>query len=382
MLTTWSFLCISLSIIYSVLLIIYVFWWSKLNNKNFLNNYKSNKYVTIVVPARNEEANIDACLSTLFAQNYPQNLYEVILVNDFSEDNTLDIANSFIIKGLKVIDLKNHFSSHESITAHKKTALALAIAQSRGEVILTTDADCLLPPNWIKTMLAPFHKSEVVFVTGPVVFDPNITFLQKIVALDFCGMMVTTGASVISGLSNMSNGANLGYLKSAFETVNGFEGINHLASGDDLLLMEKMTKHYGMDKVAFVKSKEAVVSTLPPENLNAFINQRIRWASKSTAYSDVKIKSILILVWLSVFCILLNGLLSIFYTSLINVLMIQLLLKIIADFILLWTGTHFFKKNRLLWLFLPAQIFHILYIVSIGFLGNIKKYEWKGRVVR
>ena len=136
-------------------------------------------------------------------------MYEIFLIDDFSEDKTVEIAQSLDYENLKILKLNDYFNSHEEITAHKKTAISIAIGESRGEVILTTDADCIVPPNWIQSIVGYMETEDLVFVTGPVYFMPNTTLLQKILALDFCGMMVSTGDSVFSGLSNMSNGANL-----------------------------------------------------------------------------------------------------------------------------------------------------------------------------
>ena len=380
---TILFLWITIGLFYLVLLLFYVLAWLNENSReDQLKAYKPKDFVTVVVPARNEASNIKSCLISICQQNYPQFLYEIILVDDFSEDDTVNIAESLNISNLRIIKLADHFKSHDEITAHKKTAIAKAIEQGKGTFIITTDADCIVPSNWLHSMIGFMETKDFVFVTGPVYFEPNKTLLQKILALDFCGMMVTTGASVFSGLSNMSNGANLTYRRSAFYEVEGFKGIDHVASGDDLLLMEKMSNHFGKARVGFLKSTEASVQTLPPEDFKAFVNQRIRWTSKSTAYQDTKIKTILTLVWLSVFFLCLSGLLSIFFPSFRKVFFIQLGLKMLADFILLYTGTRFFRQRQLLWLFLPAEIFHTLYILLIGFLGNFKKYEWKGRTVK
>jgi cellulose synthase/poly-beta-1,6-N-acetylglucosamine synthase-like glycosyltransferase len=179
----------------------------------------------------------------------------------------------------------------------------------------------------------------------------------------------------------MCNGANLAYEKEAFEAVDGFAGIDKIASGDDMLLMHKI---YTLNpkKVMYCLSPDAIVETKPAENLKAFFNQRIRWASKALVYHDKRIFYVLMLVYLLNALLLAFFIYSLITTHLVTAFIILILIKTIVELALLLPVAGFYKKTPLLLFFLPAQPFHILYTVIAGFLGQAGSYEWKGRKLK
>jgi cellulose synthase/poly-beta-1,6-N-acetylglucosamine synthase-like glycosyltransferase len=179
----------------------------------------------------------------------------------------------------------------------------------------------------------------------------------------------------------MCNGANLAYEKKVFYEVNGFEGIDQIASGDDMLLMHKIQKVYPT-KTMFLKSPEIIIETKPAATLKEFFNQRIRWASKAGKYTDKKIISVLILVYLLNAWIFILAISSFFFTKAFFLFLISIALKTIVELFFLYPVAKFFNKQKLLWWFIPAQPFHILYTLIAGWLGNFGSYEWKGRKVK
>lgn len=188
----------------------------------------------------------------------------------------------------------------------------------------------------------------------------------------------------------MCNGANLAYTKKAFTEVNGFKGIDNIASGDDMLLMHKIYTQQP-DKVFFLKSKEVIVETAPMKTIQDFFNQRIRWASKADKYDDKRIIAVLLLVYLFNVLLLLLPVISViknyqlsiinYQFSLIQLWLALLLCKTIVELIFLFPVASFFNRKNLLWFFPPAQPFHILYTVIAGWLGKFGTYQWKERKV-
>ena len=178
----------------------------------------------------------------------------------------------------------------------------------------------------------------------------------------------------------MWNGANLAYSKKVFNEVGGFKGIDHIASGDDMLLMHKIFSLYPQ-KVLFIKSPEVIVQTQPAPTLKAFINQRIRWASKADKYDDKRIFAVLLLVYF--FNLWLMGLMiaSIFFTSIFYYTFILIVAKTLVELLFLFPVATFFSNSKLLYYFPFAQPFHILYTVVAGWLGRFGSYSWKGRHV-
>jgi cellulose synthase/poly-beta-1,6-N-acetylglucosamine synthase-like glycosyltransferase len=179
----------------------------------------------------------------------------------------------------------------------------------------------------------------------------------------------------------MCNGANLAYEKKVFYEVNGFEGIDEIASGDDMLLMQKIQKvHPG--KIMFLKSADVIVQTQSEETLKDFMNQRIRWASKANTYTDKKITGVLLFVYLFNAWIFILAISSFFFAKAFYLFLIAFCIKVFVELLFLYPVAKFFNKQKLLWWFVPAQPFHILYTLIAGWLGTFGSYRWKGRKVK
>lgn len=328
--------------------------------------------VTVVVAARNESGNIERCIDSILAQEYPAHLLELIVVDDQSDDDTAVLVSKYNDRGVKLISIKPEERSG------KKAAIARGIALASHELIITTDADCVHRPGWINTMVGCKEKNNAVFVAGPVMFSKEKNLFDMFQSLDFISLQGITAVAVNNKLLNMSNGANLLYTKEAFYAVNGFDSIDHIPSGDDMLLMEKIANAFP-DKIAYCYSTEATVKTNPETSITGFIQQRIRWASKSTVYKGFRIKAILLLVYL--INIILVGLfvMGLFDVSWMKICAILLILKYLAELPYMINACRFFKRSYLIRWFLPVQPFHILYTVVAGGFGLIGSYEWKGR---
>ena len=343
--------------------------------------------ISVIIPARNEEANIKACLQSVITQSYPNDLFEVIVVDDFSTDKTAEIIRSFDGKNVSLLSLKD-FTKQEELNSYKKKAIEIAISKAKGELIVTTDADCIVQKKWLKTIASFYEKHHPVFIAAPVTYFSSpageglgVRFLKIFQSLDFMTLQGITGASVYKKFHSMCNGANLAYEKKVFLEVDGFAGIDNIASGDDMLLMHKIFNHYP-DKVSFLKSVDAIVQTKPADSLKEFLNQRIRWASKADKYTDNKITGVLLLVYLFIVWFLLLGVLSFFYPYLFFWFIGVLCAKTIVELFFLIPVAQFFKKGKLLLWFPVAQPFHILYTIIAGWLGKFGSYQWKQRKVK
>lgn len=339
--------------------------------------------ISVLVPARNEAANIAACIKTVLQQNYPPELFELIVIDDHSTDATAATVQGFptVHQKLRLLHLSD-FINNEPLKAYKKKALEVGIAQARGELIVTTDADCLAQPDWLRLLASLYENRQARCIAAPVNFYRETNLLERFQSLDFAGTMLLTGAGIRSRFMRFANGANLAYPKAVFEEVNGFAGIDHLASGDDMLLVQKIAARYPTD-VHFLKNAAATVFTAARPDWRSFLQQRIRWATKSSAYREWQIT--LMLAGVFFFCcnIILCALLSPFWRAAAVALGFQLAVKIFFDYQLLGSACRFFHRKGLMRHFLPAQVLHILYIVVLGFAANlIKQYEWKGRRVQ
>lgn len=384
------YIIIILFLLYTLLILYY--WRSWLSIPSFkpqLINIIPKTKISVIIPARNEEENIANCLESVCNQSYPKELFEVLVVDDHSTDNTATIVRSYKNKNVKLISLKDFVK--DELNSYKKKAIEVAIAQSTGELIVATDADCFTNEHWLQTIAAFYEQYDAAFIAAPVAIDCSNKFIELFQGLDFMTLQGITGASVHKKIHSMCNGANLAYTKKAFEAVNGFAGIDNIASGDDMLLMHKIYKLHP-DKVMFLKSKEAIIQTAPVKSVKEFFNQRIRWASKADKYDDKRIFAVLLLVYLVNVLLLALPIAAIAWSgkysilnieySLIGIWIFLLLLKTIIELIFLLPVSKFFGKQQMLWLFPFMQPFHILYTVIAGWLGKFGSYKWKDRKVK
>jgi len=367
------YITIGLFIPYAVLILFYWAGWKELEVFSSKEPDPTIK-ISVIIAARNEEENIGRLLESIGSQTYPKHLFDVIVIDDHSTDATAAIAKNFSF--VKLIKLQP-----DNINSYKKKAIETGIAAASGDMVVITDADCTVPPGWLKTIAACKEKTNAIFIAAPVVIKSTSSLLQTFQSLDFMVLQGITAASVQKKIHNMCNGANLAYERKAFFEVNGFSGIDHIASGDDMLLMQKIATRFP-GKISYLLSKEAIVTTQPAKTWKEFFNQRIRWASKATNYNDIKIFSALFLVYFFN-CALLALLVSGFRAPYLWIGFLGILIgKIIVELIFISPVAKFYGQQKLLPLFPFYQPLHIIYTVIAGWLGTFGSFEWKGRKVK
>jgi len=360
----------------------YLRFWQQIPRWKIPASFHPHTKVTVIIPARNEAENIAACLNSVCQQNFPKDHYEVLLVDDHSTDQTSVIAADLGYTNLRVITLAEHVDKNK-IQSFKKIGIATSIDQATGTLIVTTDADCTVSSNWLNYLVSFYEAHSYKFIAAPVNFHKEKNILEKFQSLDFQGMMGITGAGIEGDFMRMCNGANLAYEKSAYNAVDGFVGIDQLASGDDMLLMQKIVRKFP-GSVGYLKNPAACTFTRAQPDLSSFISQRLRWASKSAAYPEWQVTFMLAMTFFFCWSIIFSFLLIPIYGKImLGAFSIQFFIKSMMDYRLLRTMTRFFDRNDLLKIFWSSQILHILYVAGIGLLANLKKeYNWKGRVVR
>lgn len=327
--------------------------------------------ISVVIPARNEAKDIEACLSGVLGQTYPGE-FEVILVDDQSTDNTRELASTSFghDKRLQIL---------QTTKPGKKAAISTAIAVAQGEWIVQTDADCHMDKEWLLALSQTF-TDQMDFVSGPVALTYKSHF-EAFQALESMGLVVFGAGFLLAGIPNMANGANMAFRKKVFLELEGYKGVDHVASGDDELFLQKITLSgkYGM---SFCKDKQAIVRTGALSRWKDFREQRIRWVSKSKAYINKTpnvIQAISYLGFLFFPLILLASLNNPVYLCWG---LLAFMGKLLIDMIIMYQAARFFHNLRLLRWFLPLQILYIPYVIWIGMASLfVKRYSWKGRKV-
>jgi cellulose synthase/poly-beta-1,6-N-acetylglucosamine synthase-like glycosyltransferase len=325
---------------------------------------------TIVVPFRNEKDNLPNLLHSISLLNYPKELVEVILVDDDSEE-VFSVQD--LVFSLKVI--KNERKSNSP----KKDAIETAIQVAKNDWIITTDADCLVQKNWLTTFDQYIQENEVEMVASGVCYVPKNGFLSAFQNLDFLSLQGATIGSFGIEKPFMCNGANFAYSKAFFKELNGFQGNETIASGDDVFLLQKAVSS-APKKVGFLLAKESIVATKPVETWTELFQQRVRWASKSKGYSSVygKLLAIVVfggnLVWIASFLLWLTSVLD------QNIFMLFVALKFLIDFILIYKTANFFESK--LQYVLASSLLYPFFSISVAVYSLFGKYSWKGRNFR
>ena len=354
-------------ILYVTLISVFIIGW---NRAKVFHNEESNSddlLVSLIIPVRNEADNIVRLLQALEKQTYAN--LEIVLVNDHSTDNTLDIISDYIAK-------KDNILLVDAIGQGKKNALKEGIDNSTGQLIVCTDGDCIPQPQWIETIVNFYVENESDMIIAPVVMAYNTGF-QQMQALEFLSLQASTAGAACAGFPIMCNGANLAFTRETWN-INNDNLRNEKLSGDDMFLMMSIKKRNG--KISYLKSDKAVVFTKPCNSLSEFFNQRKRWVSKSPAYYDKDvILSALIVLAISVI-IILNLVFVVFVdTSYWIPLAFIFLVKIIADRILLFSFGKFVRSTQLLRWILPLSIIYPFYVLYTTISGLFGSFSWKGR---
>jgi cellulose synthase/poly-beta-1,6-N-acetylglucosamine synthase-like glycosyltransferase len=333
--------------------------------------------VTVLIAARNEASRIRYTIDDIIAQDYPKHLTEIIIVDDHSTDDTAAIIRSYTDRGVKLLQL----SEDKPLNSYKKKAIAEAIALSQGELMVCTDADCRMGKSWLSSIVGYYETQKPVMISSPVTYFEEKSLFERLQTLEFSYLIGIGAAFIGNGRASTCNGANFAYRKDVFYEVDGFKGIDDLASGDDELLLQKVAEVYP-NKIGFFKNRDAIVFTHAKHTLQEFLQQRRRWASKSTRYKDKKVVALAVCIWLFNLSLLVNGGLSFYNVLYFKLFLVQFLLKYLIEVAFLLPITAFFKRANLVGLLIVLAPIHIIYFVYVGLIGNTRKYAWKGRIVR
>jgi len=370
-----NLLLILLLSVYLILVLILWNGWKKIGVPSG-DTYKEEDFpeVSIIIPVRNEANNVGNLLQDLEKQDYPGNKYEVLIIDDASEDNTVEI-----IKGLNSsLEIKLCPLIPTSYRSKKKAAITQGVSIAKGELILCTDGDTRVGPKWVKSMVGQLDVNKHKFISGPVNLQPANSLITKMQQIEFLSLIGAGAASIYYKLPNMCNGANMAFSKSAFEKVEGYSGKADIPSGDDEFLMHKINKAFPRS-IKFLKDDQAIVKTSPANSIRSFYSQRKRWAGK-WKYYDIWQPKILAGF---IFTVQLSILLSLF-AVIIGLISIQIFvsiiaLKYLADYLYLNSVNRFFKNKVNLLAFTVLQAVYPLYVIIIGLTSTFGPYSWKGR---
>jgi len=356
-----------ISIIYVLSISWLIYGFTKINQFEYIGLTPKTSF-SIIVPFRNEEENLPILLESISKLNYPTDLFEVILVDDASDFR------------FKILDLRFKISLIDNIrvsNSPKKDAIATAMEIVKTDWVITTDSDCVVHKNWLLALDNFIQLHHVSMIAGAVTYNCKKSFLHHFQQLDLASLQGATIGSFGISKGFMCNGANFAYTKSFFKKLKGFEGNDTIASGDDVFLLQKAVTEYP-EKVAYLKSKNTIVTTKPVDNWKSLFYQRVRWASKTTSYQSLFGKRLGLIVFLMnfgfVYCFVMTflGMFPYFFIGM------YFLIKFGIDTVLIKQTNKFLTKNKIRYLLL-SSLWYPFFSTAVALYSLFGKYEWKGR---
>ena len=365
-----------LCLAYAMLIAAITVGWYKL--KEFKASVEPTVKISVVIAVRNEEANITALLGSMMRQDYPPDSFEIIISDDYSTDTTIRQVEEFI-SGRKNLPFLKLIAASDDDRAGKKNALARGIRQSSGELIVITDADCTAGSNWLSELAAYYGQHKPHLILGPVRMTDGGSIFGKLQALEFMSLIATAAGSSQVGFPLLANGANLAFSRQAYDACGGFAGNLQYASGDDMFLMMRIREIFGSSAVRFIKSRKAIVFTPALQQYKPFVQQRLRWVSKSRGYTDGAVISASLLVFMVNSWLVMLAAWALLEPGTWKTALMVYGVKTLVDLPVMISYSRFQQSCRILWFFPIMEILNAVYTFIIGIAGNFRKYEWKGR---
>lgn len=373
---TWIILTAAVLVLYAILMGAISIGWYRL--PIFSKSKESTLKVSVIVPVRNEEQRLAVLVNDMMAQDYPKKDFELIFVDDHSDDRTRQVIHSFMEvfswEGIRFISLAD-FPGREG----KKAAIETGVEKASGALIVTTDADCRFSNTWLSTIAAYYQAHKPKMMLAPVRMNPGNSLFGSLQALEFASLVATSAGSVSAGFPLLANGANLAFEKEAFLQVGGYSSNKQYPSGDDIFMLQSIRKQFGAKAVHYIKSQPAMVSTPAQAGFSEFLNQRLRWVSKNKGYRDSNVLASGALVYA------VNALLPVLViTGFFDVLawqaaFIWYIAKMVIDFPIMAGVTSFSGIGKTILLLPFIEILNAIYTAIIGVAGVFIAYEWKGR---
>lgn len=355
-------------VLYFLFLVVILAGWKRAMSVSPEEFPPKDPLVSVVIPVRNEELTISNLLSHLSLQEYKN--FEIVIVNDDSEDETLWMVSQSQLKNLSVI---------HNPGKGKKAAITAGVRAARGSIIVTTDADCTVSPGWLRDIRVPFRDQKVMMAFGGVRMEGRGSFFDSLQAMEFASLIGVGASTAALGSPTMCNGANLAFRKKVFSEVKGFEDNLAIPSGDDEFLMRKIQTLYP-DGIRFVSAADAVVSTPTQPDREALLNQRIRWASKWKYNSSRRTQALAVLILIFQGAFIANW--FYFFSSHILQSLFFIVVKMILEAAFLLQVCRFLRVPWNWLAFFALQAIYPLYAIGVGVTSFFRTFEWKHRSFR
>jgi cellulose synthase/poly-beta-1,6-N-acetylglucosamine synthase-like glycosyltransferase len=346
-----------------------------------LENSPSKTKFSVIVPFRNEAENLPNLIKTIQLLQYPRALFEIIFVDDASEDLSVKTIKDLLKSSDCDQPDTSIIHSERKTNSPKKDAISTAIKHAKYEWIITTDADCVLPSCWLDSFDEYIQKTQANCIAAPVTYLEKSHFLNRFQLLDMLSLQGATMGGFGIKKPFLCNGANFAYKKELFNELNGFEGNTNIASGDDIFLLEKAAKKYPK-QLGYLKCDHAIVKTQAQPTWETLVSQRVRWAAKTSTYNSWFGKGTGLIVLLMNLLIITLPILTIFNIFNLNIFIYLVIIKFNIDFFLIYKSAAFFNQKGVLKSFIVGFLVYPFFSVYVAFISLFSSYKWKGRTFK
>jgi len=350
---------------YLFIIFIFIKGWNKIPYFEIKSTTEIQNRISVVICCKNEAHHLPTLVEALKAQSYKE--FELVWVNDHSTDETLQIMNASV-------RFFEHVQIINSEANGKKHALKAGIIAASGDLIVTTDADCVPGEHWLESICNFQQQQPADLIIAPVKLFQGSNLFTRLQQLEFATLVGTGMGAAGAGMPILCNAANLAFTKQAW-LESAADLHEEEVSGDDVFLLLSIKKKNG--KIAVLKSREAMVVTGYKKSLTSFINQRRRWASKSSKYTDWHILSTGIIVAGVNFLLFALFVLVFFLPQLWFVFLSVFFIKLITDnFFLQFIQPCFLFKLNVLNVFVLSLAYPV-YVTVVGISSLIwKRKKW------
>jgi poly-beta-1,6-N-acetyl-D-glucosamine synthase len=336
-------------------------------NKNKNNKIKN---VSVIVAGRNEEAHVEDCLNSLINQDYLFEYYRIVFVDDHSQDNTLVLARRIADRYPKNLTVLSA-PPCPADCGPKKNAIQHGIRSSNGELLLFTDADCVVSCGWIKTLASCFGP-DVGAVSGMVLRGSDSTLKSVLQRQERILIGFTTAAAIGYNSPASASGGNFAYRRHIFDDIGGIYRTDVMSGDDDLMVQEIARRGY---RVEFASGKDSVVTELRDGNLRQQMNAAIRHQSTLKYYPFHWRFLYAMTILASVFMVVATGM-SLYDPALLAICACVIVAKVVLE------GYAIFAFQRSLAIkfsfreFAFAEVLLPLYLVIRPLLALFPRFRW------
>ncbi|MGM0646920.1 MAG: glycosyltransferase [Bacteroidota bacterium] len=374
---SWLLITGGILLLYIGLISAFLIGWNRLKYIHVQKHTLKSTY-SFIIPVRNEQNNILQLLHSIIQQDYPPDHFEIIVIDDHSEDNTVQAVKKFKNKHfqyrIQIIRLDdNHYA--------KKQAQQLGISKARHEFLIFSDADCYINPYYLKTVNEYIRRLQPKILLGPVAIKQNKDLLSKFQSLEFSSLIFSAAGALGISQPILANGANMIVDKLVFQDHPEQDiFMEKYASGDDMFLLEFIRQTYGTNYISFMNHSHGIVTTNAQHSISDFFKQRKRWVSKSKAYKNPFLVFTAVVVLLTAIFQILTIFFAFYSETGLWMMAGFWTGKAIVDFMALQTINQFLRTGINSLLFVVSSLIYPFYVVTTSFLGLTTRYEWKKRI--